>query len=236
MSELVLALLYGSFAGAMIPAGAFLARIERLQPYWLEQELRHSIIAFGGGVLVSAVALVLVPHGLRHLSDEMAILAFVAGGGLFAVFDLLQKRHGGDYSQMIAMFADFVPEALALGALLAAGSDEAALLAFLIGIQNLPEAFNAWREVAAAGKISAQRAMVLFVCLAAIGPGMVLLGDIALGTSPRITAAIMMVSAGGILFLMFQAIAVKAHLQNKQAPSLAAVAGFAVGILAETLI
>jgi ZIP family zinc transporter len=65
---------------------------------------------------------------------------------------------------------------------------------------------------------------------------MVLLGDIALGTSPRITAAIMMVSAGGILFLMFQAIAVKAHLQNKQAPSLAAVAGFAVGILAETLI
>ena len=236
MSDLSLALLYGAFAGAMIPAGGILARFERIQPNWLEKELRHSIIAFGGGVLVSAVALVLVPHGLASLSSTTALLAFLAGGSLFALLDRLQMQHGGDYSQLIAMMADFVPEAIALGALLASGSESAALLAFLIGVQNFPEGFNSWRELAAAGKVSARRTATLFFCLAAIGPGMVLLGHVVLADAPGITGAIMMISAGGILFLMFKAIAVKAHLKNRQAPALAAVAGFALGILAEAVI
>jgi len=39
---------YTALAGACIPLGGLLARIERVRPQWLEQELRHSIIAFGG--------------------------------------------------------------------------------------------------------------------------------------------------------------------------------------------
>jgi ZIP family zinc transporter len=46
----------------MIPIGGYLASVEHIQPRWRERELRHSVMAFGGGVLMAAVAFVLVPE------------------------------------------------------------------------------------------------------------------------------------------------------------------------------
>ena len=51
-------------AGACIPLGGWLASVERIRPKWLEQELRHFVMAFGGGVLLAAVTLVLLPQGV----------------------------------------------------------------------------------------------------------------------------------------------------------------------------
>ena len=53
MNDLYLALLYGAFAGLMIPVGGYLASIERIQPRWLEQEVRHSVMAFGPEALAT---------------------------------------------------------------------------------------------------------------------------------------------------------------------------------------
>lgn len=47
-------LVYTTGAAARIPAGALIAKIERIGPEWLEREFRHFIVAFGGGVLVGA--------------------------------------------------------------------------------------------------------------------------------------------------------------------------------------
>ena len=57
-----------SMAGLAMPTGALLAHFEHIRPRWLEDELRHGVIAFGGGALLSAIALVLVPEGARDLS------------------------------------------------------------------------------------------------------------------------------------------------------------------------
>ncbi len=231
MSDLLAALLYGLFAGLMIPAGGLLARVERLRPRWLETEFRHSVMSFGGGVLVAAVALVLVPEGIRHLSAVPALLAFVAGGALFALLEWRQQGVGR-HAQLLAMLTDFVPEALALGALIATGAPSAGLLALLIGLQNLPEGFNAWREVAASRKArDRDRVLPFFLALALLGPAAALAGYLVLGAMPGLTAAIMLAAGGGILFLTFQDIAPKAHLRNRRAPSLAAVGGFALGLL-----
>jgi ZIP family zinc transporter len=59
MTPLLQILLLGLLAGAAIPVGGWLARIESFGPRWLENEFRHFVIAFGGGALLSAVALVL---------------------------------------------------------------------------------------------------------------------------------------------------------------------------------
>jgi ZIP family zinc transporter len=236
MNEFGLALVYGGLAGLMIPVGGYLASIERIQPRWLEQEFRHSMIAFGGGILIAAVALVLVPQGLALLPLWAGLAAFFAGGAAFALFERLQRRHADANAQFIAMLTDFVPEAVSLGAIIASRSSDAALLALLIGAQNLPEAFNAWREMKARGRHGKRRVMIVFLALAAIGPVAVGVGYLFLSDLPQITGAIMLAAAGGILFLMFQNIAVKAHLEYHQAPSLAALAGFAFGILAEALV
>ena len=61
MDPFVAMLLYTTASGSCILVGGFIARVERIRPRWLEQELRHTIIAFGGGILIAAIAFVLVP-------------------------------------------------------------------------------------------------------------------------------------------------------------------------------
>ena len=78
--------------------------------------------------------------------------------------------------------------------------------------------------------------MLIFLVVASLGPVAVALGYLFLADLPRLTGAIMMAAAGGILYLTFQDIAVKAHLKNRQAPSLAAIAGFATGMAAQALV
>ena len=236
MNDLILALAYGAFAGLMIPLGGYLASVEKLQPRWLDQEVRHSVMAFGGGILVAAVAFVLVPEGLKLLPLGGSLAAFFAGGALFALMERLRHDHADRNAQFLAMLTDFLPEALSLGAIMASRSSEAALLAFLIGAQNVPEAFNAWRELKARGRHGRRRVMLIFLAVASLGPVAVALGYLFLADLPRLTGAIMMAAAGGILYLTFQDIAVKAHLKNRQAPSLAALAGFATGMAAQALV
>ena len=236
LNDLLLALIYGAFTGLMIPLGGYLGSIERIQPRWLEQEVRHSVMAFGGGILIAAVAFVLVPEGLKLLPPWVGLLAFFAGGICFAVFEHLRHTRAGSKAQLLAMLTDFVPEAISLGAIMASRSTEAALLALLIGAQNLPEAFNAWRELKGTGGHARRRVMRIFFALAAIGPIAVVTGYLFLADLPAVTGVIMMAAAGGILYLMFQDIAVKAHLKNRQAPSLAALAGFALGMMGNALL
>lgn len=237
MPDFILALLYGAAVGLMIPLGGALARIERLQPRWLEQEFRHSMIALAGGILVSAVAFVLVPDGLELLPLAPGLAAFFAGGALFALIERRRKARGrAANAQLSAMLTDFVPEALALGALMATGSGNGALLAFFIGAQNLPEAFNAFREMMAHGKRSAARVTGAFFALAAVGPLAAAVGFLFLSELPAVTGSIMLAAAGGILFLTFEDIAVKAHLKYSEAPSLAALAGFGLGIVAMSVV
>jgi hypothetical protein len=51
-SPLGTALLLATVAGLTIPIGAYLATIERIRPRWLQDEFRHSVLAFGGGGIV----------------------------------------------------------------------------------------------------------------------------------------------------------------------------------------
>jgi len=62
-----------------MPAGALLSKVKGFRPKWLEQELRHGILALGAGALISAVALVLVPEGIEDVSVLMACSCFVGG-------------------------------------------------------------------------------------------------------------------------------------------------------------
>lgn len=63
---------------------------QRIRPLWLEQELRHTVIAFGGGVLIAAIAFVLVPEGQEYFrSPKLGVVLFLLGGLVF----MLVERH-----------------------------------------------------------------------------------------------------------------------------------------------
>jgi zinc transporter, ZIP family len=225
--------LYTAAASACIPLGGLLARIERLRPAWLENELRHFVIAFGGGVLVAAVALVLVPEGIEQVRVPARVAFYFLGGGL--LFFWLEQRLARaklETPQFLAMLLDYVPESLALGGAFAAGLDSAPLLAALIGIQNLPEGFNAYRELRALAGGRARRPLLMMSLLVPIGPLLALGGWLFLSDYPQGLGAIMLVASGGILYLIFQDLAPQAQLRNHWFPPLGAVSGFALGLLA----
>lgn len=232
----VLVLLYSSFAGLAIPVGAYIAKIEHITPNWLEIELRHFVIAFGGGVLLAAVTLVLIPEGIKNLSPFLAIGIFLCGGITFYFIDRLIEKHGGNYSQLIAMMADFVPEAMALGAMLIDRNPATLLLVLLISLQNLPEGFNAYREIIDKGKHEPKHIMMWFYGLVLVGPFSAFIGAELLSGDSIMIAGVMMFSSGGILYLVFQDIAPQAHFKKKWAPPLGAVLGYALGLLGHLLL
>lgn len=237
MSPLAWMLLSTTAAGACIALGGLAAVNLRRRPNWLENEFRHGVIAFGGGVLLAAVVLVLLPQGLAALGDAWAVAACFVGGGVavYAVERQLGLRRR-ESPQFAAMLLDYVPESLALGGMFAAGVRQGALLALLIGLQNLPEGFNAYRErVAARG---ARPAVVLgqMALLAPLGPLLALLSWCLLADRPGVLGGIMLAAAGGILYLIFQDIAPAARLQRHRAPPLGAVLGFCAALLGQRLL
>jgi len=233
---MLLALALAWIAGLAMTAGALIARIEHLRPQWLERELRHTIIAFGGGVLLSAVALVLVPRGTEELHWSIACPLLLAGGFVFMLIDWRLDKAGGSASQLVAMLADFIPEAIALGALFAVDRSSAIILAILISLQNLPEGFNAYRELRSSFNTTARRILLGFGAMSLFGPIFALAGYTLLQDEPAIVGSIMLFSAGGILYLTFEDIAPQARLENRYAPPLGAVAGFLVGMLGHMLL
>lgn len=223
-------------AGMAMPFGAALASVERIRPRWLEAEFRHSIIAFGGGALLAAVALVLVPDGIAHLDPAAAALYFCLGGAAFMALDILLYKMQTSASQLLAMLSDFIPESLALGGAFALGGESAVLLAVLMALQNVPEGFNAYRELRDSAAYPRSRILLMFAAMALLGPVAGVAGYLWLADYPALMGAVMLVASGGILYSMFQDIAPQVKLKKHWAPPLGALLGFALGIVGHMLI
>lgn len=236
MSEWLQIVLLTLMAGIAIPVGALLSRWEQLLPGWLDNELRHGVIAFGAGALVSAVALVLVPEGIENLSIPWVVLCFGGGGVAFMALDYLLARSDTPASQLTAMLSDFVPEAIALGAAFASNVATAKLLAIIMTLQNLPEGFNAWREMTGGDKSGDRRLLLVFAVLSLLGPLCGLAGYFLLSEQPDLVAGIMLFGAGGILYLVIQDLAPQAKLERHWSPALWGVAGFLLGVIGHMMV
>ena len=229
--------LWTTAAGITIPLGGLLASVENIQTAWLEKEFRHFVIAFGGGVLLAAVMLVLVPEGSKELDHPWAAAGIVlAGGAAFLGFERWLDQRGSGKPQLVAMLADFVPESLALGGMFAAGAAGAPLLAGLIALQNLPEGFNAYRELRDGGHAASGQVLLWMLALVPLGPAAGLLGWHFLSGMPMLLGGIMLFASGGILYLVFQDIAPQSRLERHWAPPLGAVCGFALALLGNALL
>ena len=237
MSEILTIIILTGAAGACIPLGGFIARFEHIHPDWLEKELRHFLIAFGGGILLGAVSVVLVPEGISSMNGSMyAILAILMGGFSFFVIERFLGLRRRESPQLMGMILDYVPEAIALGGLVALNSPVAPLLALLIGLQNLPEGFNAYRELNIHNKNNSKKTLLFMVALVLLGPTAGLTGFFLLSEHQAILGAIMLFSSGGVLYLIFQDIAPQSRLDRHWAPPLGAVFGFCLALFSKMLV
>ncbi len=219
------------FAGLAMSLGATIAHFVKIEKKWIEQEVRHSVLALGAGALLSAVALVLVPEGIEHLQPLSASFFFVLGGFSFMFLDVFLKKINTPASQLGAMLSDFIPESIALGAAFATGSNTAFILAGLIALQNLPEGFSSYIELNKSSSYYPSWIITAFALMALLGPIAGVSGYLFLSDQPVIVASIMLYASGGILYSIFQDLAPQVILENHWAPPMGAVFGFVLGML-----
>jgi ZIP family zinc transporter len=237
ITEVFMILIFTLGAGICIPIGGMIARFERIQPLWLEEELRHFVIALGGGILLGAVALVLVPEGIDEMDNSIfAVPVLLTGGIAFFFIERFLGLRRRETPQIMGMLLDFIPESIALGGLLVTNPSIAPLLALLIGLQNLPEGFNGYREIVALNKHHPKKALQSMWLMVAFGPVAGLTGYFFLSEHEAILGAIMLFASGGILYLIFQDIAPQSHLKKHWAPPLGAVIGFSITVFSQMLL
>ncbi|MDP5032974.1 MAG: divalent cation transporter [Paraglaciecola sp.] len=236
MSSLLMVILVTSLAGLGMPLGGLLAKLEHFQSDWLAQEFRHGVMAFGGGALLSAVGLVLVPESIEYVSMTQATLYFLGGSFAFMGLDIWLRKTNTPASQLAAMLADFIPESIALGAAIALDSPSSYLLAGLITLQNIPEGFNAYRELRSSPQFSPAKILIVFTLLALLGPIAGVSGYVWLTDYHHIVSAIMLFASGGILYSIFQDIAPQVKLEKHWFPPMGAVFGFLLGMLGYMLV
>lgn len=235
MNALIYIIIYSFCAGITIFLGGLLAKtVESYFKKTIENYIVHWSVAFGGGILIAAVAFVLIPKGMEVLPIQYCASIFLAGAITFYCIDKYIEQKGGVLAQAMAMLMDFIPEAIALGAVFAHNYRSGILLAFFIGFQNLPEAFNAYFDLRKSNHSSKDILMILFV-LSFLGVFSSMAGHYLLINKDGLTAGLMVFSAGGILYLIFQDIAPLSKIKNHWEPALGVNLGFLVGMVGEKL-
>lgn len=236
MREILEIITYSFFAGITVFIGGILSKsFEKFKDYSIHKLITHFSTAFGGGILIAAVAFVLIPKGIEELSIIQLILTFISGTLFFCILDNKIHQKGGSFAQMMAMLMDFVPEAIALGGVFAHNIKLGLLLAIFIGIQNLPESFNAYLELKHFNR-SPKTSLIILFLLSFSGIFAALIGYFFLRNMSNIIAELMVFSGGGIIFLMFQDIAPLSKMKNSWIPAVGASIGFLVGIIGQKLL
>ena len=233
--ELVIILAASWLAGMAAFVGGVLSNLEGAAETEAKREFVHGVLAFGGGVLLAAVAFALAPESIAALSAVTLGVTFLAGGLVFCWVDAAISRKSGSKAQLLAMLLDFIPEAMALGALFSQSKKTGILLALFIGAQNLPEGFNTHRENLATG-MKTKHSLLSLIGVSLVGPICASIGYFVLTDHQVVTAAIMSFASGGILYLVFQDLAPQAKLRRHWTPPLGAVLGFAFGMIGEQLL
>ena len=230
-------ILFSGFAGVTVFIGGLLANLfdHHVKDSPVKYEIVHTLMSFGAGIILSAIALVLVPKGMETLSVWGVIGSFSLGAILFMLIDKRLAKSGGQQATLLAMMMDFVPESIALGAVFAIEPQMALLLAVFIGLQNLPESFNSFRDLVQSG-FSIKKTLVIFFILSFFGIISALIGHFFLRQHPDLTAHLMVFASGGILYLLIQDIIPESKLADNHLTSLGATLGFLIGIAGEMLI
>lgn len=235
MSQLTIIIIASWLAGFAAFGGGVIAWATDGANTDTKREVTHGIIAFGGGILIAAVAFALLPKAMVALSPVGLGATFCAGGLFFCVLDAHLSRSGNTKAQFLAMLMDFLPEALALGAVFGQDHRLGVLLAAFIGAQNLPEGFNAFREMTHVG-IRSRVALMTLLAVSLLGPVAASTGYFFLQNQAKVTASIMTFAGGGIMYLIFQDIAPQSKIRKHWIPALGAVLGFAVGMIGKQLV
>lgn len=150
------AALWGLLAGSALLLGAAVGYFLRVPPRWIA-----AIMAFGSGVLISALAFELMDDAYRRAGFGAAALGFLAGALLFTTSNWVLERQGARHRKRSAASAadpkrlegsslpiavgaliDGIPESIAIGTSMLAAGKVGLVTVAAIFISNVPEGLS----------------------------------------------------------------------------------------------
>jgi ZIP family zinc transporter len=239
----------GALVGASLLAGALGAAALRLP-----ERVAATLTAFGGGILLAAVALELVPEADREAGPVLTATGLLAGTLVYVAADAWLNRdedasamrrsaHAAAAGQPMAMpstdaargesiaaglFVDGVPESIALGLTVAEGEVGLALLAGIL-VGNVVEAYGAAQPIVASGRSRRFAIGLLGGIGVAVALATVLGGTLLADASGAVIGTAEAVAAGAVLAVITIAIVPHAFEEVSRVVASATVVGFLVG-------
>jgi zinc transporter, ZIP family len=232
--------LWGLVGGGALVVGALVAWLTRVPP-----KVVASVMAFGSGVLISAVAFDLMEEAQRTGGLVATGLGFLGGAGVYLSANLVLARRGARHRKRsgdqqpseqeqsgsgaaiaIGALLDGVPESVVLGlGLLGGGSVSVSVLAAVF-ISNVPEGLSSAAGMKRSGR-SARYVFGVWGGIAVASGLAALLGYVLLdGAPPQVEAVITAVAAGAILTMIADTMIPEAFENTHAWTGLIAAVGF----------
>ncbi len=232
------AFFWGLLAGSSLVIGGLVALTGRVG-----NRLLGLIMAFGAGVLISAVAYELVQEAFTTSESGTAVtLGLFAGAAVFFLGDAAIDRFGGAgrkstggaqasgsaYAIVLGIVLDGIPESMVIGLGLLEGAGVSAAIIAAVFLANLPEAIAAtsglltagWRR----GKILGLWTLVMLVTALASLAGYALFD----AASDEAVAFVLAFAGGAVLTMLADTMMPEAFEHGGKLIGLATTLGFAV--------
>jgi ZIP family zinc transporter len=236
---------WGTLAASSLVIGAVIALLFRISP-----RVIGLIMAFGGGVLISAVAFDLVEEAAGMSSGHGWVIAGIfTGCGVFFGGDWLIDRAGGakrkdaDGGQeggsalaiVLGSVLDGIPESMVIGLTIFQGGAVGAAYLIAVFISNLPESISSTTGLVSSGW---KKALILWmwIGIALISGLASLVGYVVFQhSSPDVVAFVLAFAAGAILTMLADTMMPEAYQHAGKWVGVLTTLGFAVAFTIHVL-
>ncbi|HZF91459.1 ZIP family zinc transporter [Streptomyces sp.] len=246
MIDVVQAGLWGLVAGSALLLGAVIGFGLRVP-----QTVIAMVMAFGAGVLISAVSFELVAEAYDQAGLAPAAIGTIIGAGAYTLGNLWLARRGARHRKRsgrhlshaqpseaqqggsglalaLGALLDGVPESAVIGVSLLDGGAVSLVTVVAVFISNVPEALSSSAGMKRAGR-SRTYVFAVWGAIAAASTVSAVLGYTVVGAfSPAVIAAVTAVAAGAILAMIADTMIPEAFADAHLAIGLVTVSGFLV--------
>jgi len=226
---------WGLLGASSLIVGALLAFYVRISSRNL-----GLIMAFGAGVLMSAVAYELVAQALHDAPwQPELVVAFAAGAIVFYLGSrAIDRQAGGESASsqqgaaiVLGAILDGIPESVVLGVSLIGGGVVSVPMLLAVFISNVPESLGASADLIDGGRsrLSVLRLWIAVTIASGIAAGF---GYVALSKAPQQwISAVQMFAGGAIIAMLAESMVPEASAKGGRAVGLLTALGFAASAI-----
>lgn len=223
---------WGLVSGSALLLGALVGLKFDLPKRWVA-----AVMAFGSGVLISALCFELMEEAYAHDGLTSTALGFVGGAVLYTAATILLEKwqgNGGDKEDqesgaafVAGALIDGIPESIVVGLSLLGGGAVSFVTVIAIFLSNIPEGLSG--AAGMKGQHHARSIVLLWLGVTLLLGLASLLGYTAFAHAPEsVVAATTAVAAGGILAMLVNTMIPEAFKEDHNWSGLIAALGFLV--------